>query len=114
MPSGPSHPGAQRRRENRGPTPRAPSPPLTRHVAEMQAGKILATLGYEITSPGEVWPQPAGSEREACLDVLADRMRYLLRSPRGTNKSVLRRWLVGVSGPREGLVPGAEGRESQV
>ena len=65
-------------------------------------------------NPEEVWPHPPGSEREAYLSVLADKMRYLLRRPRGTDNSVRRRRLVVVFGPREGLVPGSGGRESQV
>ena len=65
-------------------------------------------------TPKEVWSQSQGSEKIAYLSVLADKMRFLLRSPRGTDDSVQQQRLVVVSGPREGLVPGSRARESQV
>ena len=55
-----------------------------------------------------------GSEKQAYLSMLADRMRYLLDSPRETDKAVLRRRLVVLSRPMEGLLPGTGGVEDQV
>ena len=67
-------------------------------MTEKQAAKILGTLGYEIRTPGQACPKPLWSEEQAYHRMLADRMRYLLDSPRETDKSVLRRRLVVVSG----------------
>ena len=83
-------------------------------MAEKQAAKILGTLGYEIRTPGQASHRPLGSEEQAYCRMLADRMRYLLDSPRGTNESVLRCRLVVMSGSRRGPIPGTGGVEDQV
>ena len=65
-------------------------------------------------TPRQAWPRPLGSEEQVYLSMLADRMRYLLDSPRETDESVLRHHLVVVFGPRRGLLPGTGGVEDQV
>ena len=70
------------------PHPPGTKPPLTRYVSERQAREILEALKYEVMSPEEVWAQPPGSTREAYLIDLADKMRYLLGRPTGTDVRV--------------------------